>query len=285
MPKIKIFGDVLSRIRKERGFSGAHQFFHSVGGRKTLGLSFVSYWDIERGKKLPHSWRLKDIMAAMGVEPASEQGKELIRAFFTQLTGSDELLTLLTAAPTSRPDLPSRELAEAAASRTMAQLSVNLTLEQWRLCSVDFASYICQYYLANTSGWVTVKELAAAVRLGTGAVDKALKSLASGKLVEYSRGRARGLLSGKIIQPLPQTAAGAAIRAHLDKNWAGLLEGSRQVTRKRWTVRMTAANLAAYRQHLEKAVTLCELYADDSADRQGSAIYSVDAGISMILPR
>ncbi len=63
--KTKAFAAALVRIRKEAGFPTAHNFFSSSGGSKSLGLAFVSYWDIELGKKLPKGWRLKAITAAI----------------------------------------------------------------------------------------------------------------------------------------------------------------------------------------------------------------------------
>ncbi|MCX5792543.1 MAG: hypothetical protein NTY45_10100, partial [Elusimicrobia bacterium] len=115
MNNIKSFGRVLSRIRKERGYPTAHKFFKSVGGSKTLGFSFVSYWDLERNKKLPKSWRIKALLAALGIDQDSPLAKELILAYFRTLSGSDELARSLAAPAAVSADLPSRELAEAAA--------------------------------------------------------------------------------------------------------------------------------------------------------------------------
>ena len=84
MANAKTFGGVLSGIRKEQGYSSAHQFFKSVGGSKSLGCAFVSYWDLERGKKLPKSWRLKAIIAALGIEPHSPRARELAEAAATK---------------------------------------------------------------------------------------------------------------------------------------------------------------------------------------------------------
>jgi len=100
MDNAKTFGKVLARLRKEQGYSGAYQFFKSAGGSKNLGLAFVSYWEMERGKKLPKSWRLKAILSALGIELHSPKARELVRAYFIALSGSDELLQIL-AAPAS----------------------------------------------------------------------------------------------------------------------------------------------------------------------------------------
>ena len=116
MNNAKVFGNVLSRIRKEQGYSSAHQFFKSIGGSKTLGLSFMSYWDVERGKKLPKSWRLRALITALGIDLHSAMAKEVVKAYFRALSGSDELVRILVPPACAVPELPGRELIEAAMS-------------------------------------------------------------------------------------------------------------------------------------------------------------------------
>ena len=285
MNNSKVFGGVLSRIRKEQGFSTAHKFFKSIGGSKSLGLAFMSYWDMERGKKLPKSWRLKAIMAALGIAQYSPKARELVRAYFRALSGSEELIPFLLPPVSADPDLPSRELAEAATHKALAQLTVNLTVEQWKARTGDMVTHICQSYLVNTAGWVTVRELAEATKFKPEAVKKAFKALAAGGLVELSKDKARSLFTGKLIQLLPTTPATAAIRATIRNNWDTWLKESERVAMKRLTVRMTKANLDLYRQHLEKAVDLSGLYTNTEESRQDSAIYLVDASIFKVIPR
>ena len=285
MNNSKIFGSVLSRIRKEQGFSSAHQFFKSIGGSKSLGLAFMSYWDMERGKKLPKSWRLKAIMASLGIAQYTPKAEELVRAYFTALSGSDELIPFLLPPVSADPDLPSRELAEAATHKALEQLTVNLTVDQWKARTRDMVTHICQTFLVNTAGWVTVRELAQATKFKPEAVKKAFKTLAAGRLVELSGDKARSLFTGKLIKLLPATPATAAIRATIRNNWDAWLADSSRVAFKRLTVRMTKANLDLYRQHLEKAVDLSGLYTNSEDSRQDSAVYLVDASIFKIIPK
>ncbi len=281
----KAFGSVLSGIRKEQGFRSAHQFFKNIGGSKSLGLAYVSYWDMERGKKLPKSWRLKTIMAALGVAQYSPKAQELVQAYFRALSGSDELLQYLSAPAAAAPALPSRELAEAATHKMLSQLSVNLTLEQWKLCTRDMVTDICQTYLNETAGWVTVSELSKATKFKPKAITKALKALAAGGIVDLSGNKTRGKFVGKTIQLLPMTPATAGIRAALRNNCNAWLADSKLIALKRITVRMTKANLNIYRQHLENAVKLAAVYGGVNENRQDSAIYFIDARIYQFLPR
>ncbi len=285
MAKTKTFGSILTRLRRERGFSGAYKFYKSVGGSKGLGFSFVSYWDLERGKKLPKSWRLKAIMAAFGIEPGSAEERELVRAYFRELSGSEELLQCLSAPAPAVGDLPSRELAETATHRTLSQLSVALTPEQWKLRTRDMATNVCHNFLAETAGWVTVRELSEATGFKHEAVRKALKVLASGGLLDLSGEKARGRFTGKVIRLQPLTPETAPVRAALRKSWDELLAASKRVALKRTTIRMTKANLDLYCQYLGKAVNLAASYGNASENRQDSAIYCVDAGIFKLFPK
>ena len=285
MNNAKAFGTALCRARKDQGFSSAHQFFKSVGGSKSLGLSFMSYWDMERGKKLPKSWRLKAIMAALGIDPQSAGARELVKAYFRALSGSDELLQILAGTAAGGADLTSRELAEAATQQALVRRNINLTLEQWRLRARDTETTICQSFLVNTAGWVTVKETAAATGFKAEAVRKAFRALAAGGLIELSGEKARSPFSQNVIRPMPVTPATAAIQAATRAIWAGWLAGSKLVDSKRMTVRMTKASLDLYRQHMEKFVNLSCVYGSSEESRDDSAVYSVDASISQILPR
>ena len=285
MNNAKAFGSVLAKIRKDQGFPSAHQFFKGVGGSRSLGMAFMSYWDIERGKKLPKSWRLKAIMASLGVGLHSAEAQALVRAYFKALSGSDELLGVLSVPIASEADLPSRELAEAATQKALAQLGVNLTMDQWALRVRDMVTHVCQSYLANTAGWVTVKELAEATKFAPAAIKKALKALKDGGLADFSKDKARTLFEGKVIQLLPLTPATAPIRMALRKNWDGWLENSKRVASKRRTIRLNKENLGQYRQHLDNAINLAEIYANPSENRKESAIYLVDTSIFQVFPK
>ena len=282
----KAFSSVLSRIRKEQGFPSAHKFFKGVGGSKGLGIAFVSYWDMERGKKLPRNWRLKSIMAALGIELNSPKAQELIRAYFKALSGSDELVRALSAAaPAAAADLPSRELAEAAVQQAIAQRRVHLTTDQWRVCARDLETYICQYFLVNTAGRVTVRELSEATGFKPEVVRKTVKALAAAGLADFSGDTVQGLFAKKLVELLPATPATASIKAALRACAIKWHEGSKRVDGRRIIVRMSKANLAIYREHLVKAISLASIYSNSDEDIKDSAIYAMDAGIYQMLPK
>lgn len=285
MDNAKAFGNLLSGIRKEQGYPSAHQFFKSVGGGKTLGFSFMSYWDLERGKKLPKSWRVKTIISALGLEPHSPGAKELVRAYFRALAGSEELLEILFAPAGAGADLPSRELAEAATHQAIARRNVNFTIAQWKLRARNQVTTICQNFMSNTAGWVTVRELSDATKFKVKDIRQALKALAGGGLLELSGDKARSPFSDKVIKSMPITPETAPIRAAQFEHWKKWLAEAKHVDVKTMTVRMTKANLDLYRQHLGKAVDLSIVYGDSEVNRQESAVYLIRADIFRAFPK
>ncbi len=287
MNNAKAFGAVLAGIRKEQGFPSAHQFFKSIGGSKSLGLAFVSYWDIERGKKLPRSWRLKAILSALGIVQQSPKAKELVRAYFRALSGSDELVQILAAPAAAGAHLPVTELGEVATQKALEQMRVNLTLEQWKLCSRDHTTCICQYFLFNTAGWVPMRELSAATGFRPEAVRKAVKALAAGGLVKISGDRVQCPFAEKLVAVLPTTPATAGIRSALSAHLEKWLKSCRRIDGdgKRITVRMSKANMDGYLQYLQKAVNLAGIYDNSAEDRRDSAVYIIDSSVVRIFPR
>lgn len=280
MTKTKEFGAVLARIRRERGFPSAHKFFKGAGGSKGLGLSFVSYWDIERGKKLPKSWRLKDIISSLGLNLRSPQAAELVRAYFMALAGSEELLNVI-APPAARAD---GDPARTAARRAASHLSVQLTPEQWKARTRDALTNLCASCILETEGWLTVRELAAGAGVPATAVRKSLRILAESGLIELSGDEARGKHAGKFVQLPPMNPATAPIRAALRGNWDAWLTKSKRSSFKRYVVRLSDDDLLEYRPRLDEAVGLAAIYGNPAADRSSSALYLVEGSIFRVFP-
>lgn len=281
----KSFGRILSRIRKERGYPSAHKFFKSVGGSKTLGFSFVSYWDIERNKKLPKSWRIKTLLSALGIDQNSPIARELVLAYFRTLSGSDELTQMLAVPANASADLPGLGLAEAAAHQADARCAINLTLQQWEPLARDMVTDITNDVLVDTAGWVTVREMVAATGFKPEAVKKAFKALASAELADLAGDKARSNLSGKVVNAPPQIPETIKLKLALREHMKTWLAGAEIVDRKSMSLRMTKTALDKYRQHLKTAVNLANVYGDPEADRRESDIYSINTRIYRVTPR
>lgn len=282
MKKAKNFGRELAAVRKERGYPSAFKFFKAAGGSKGLGLAFVSYWDIERGKKLPKSWRLRSIIAALGLGGGDPRARALVRAYFTELAGSGDLVDMLAAPPTPAP---SAGLAEEAATRIMDRARRHYTLEQWAAIASGQTSYLCNFYLKNTPGPVPLAELAAALRRTPAEVKKSLKILADAKVIKLNGDSAENPLARVFVEAPPDTPASAAIKARMRGHLAGWLKTLERSDVRRMTIRMPRAAMEAYKPHLKKAVDLCMFAGEDDPGAEGSAVYLVDAGVYELFPK
>ena len=63
------FSSYLARLRKEAGFNTAHEFYAKNDGRKVLKISYVNYWQIEKGDHLPRPQALEKIVACLRLPP------------------------------------------------------------------------------------------------------------------------------------------------------------------------------------------------------------------------
>ena len=143
----------------------------------------------------------------------------------------------------------------------------------------DMATHICQIFLTNTGGWVTVKELQEATGFKPEALRKALKALASGGLAKFSGDKAQSPFVDKVIKGMPKTPEMLPIKDAMRERWDAWLADSKIVGGKTLTLRMTKPNLELYLQHLEKAVDLACVYEDPGADKKESEIYFIRANV------
>ncbi|OGR73397.1 MAG: hypothetical protein A2089_07370 [Elusimicrobia bacterium GWD2_63_28] len=281
MTNTKIFAAALSRIRKDRGFPSAYKFFKAVGGSKALGMAFVSYWDIERGKKLPKSRRLNDIIEALGLKLSSSEGKALVKAYFTELSGSEELVRVIT-----EPEAgPAGDTGQLAAQQALAQLAVTLTLEQARVMVRDKVTCFCFNGISETEGGLTPGELSDGFGFKPAEVRKALKALADCGLVEASGEKVRSRNAGRIVQLMPMTPETKPLRMALRGYYNEFVAQGRSLAGRRCMVRMNKAALEQYTDHLRKAVELAEAYGNPRETAENSEVYFIEGRVFHFFPK
>ena len=88
-----------------------------------------------------------------------------------------------------------------------------------------------------------------------------------------------------MVDPPPKIPETIKIKTALREQMRIWKEGAEIVDRKSMSLRMTKASLDVYRRHLEKAVNLASVYGDSEADRQESAIYSINTLIYRFFPK
>ncbi len=244
-------------------------------------MAFVSYWDIERGKKLPKTHRLENIIGALGLNLYSPEGKELIRAYFLALSGSEELLQVI-----STPEKDSQmDLSEIAAQKLMSRLSINLNMEQLKIIVQNKVNCFCNIILSETNAWLTVKELSKGLGFNAKEIKKSLKALAGCKLAEISGDKARGAYVGKIITMMPISPVTLPLRKALRTYYNAFLAQKKPLMGRRCFVRMSQSAMKSYSNHLRKVIDLGEVYGNSNESKENSAIYFIDARLVELFPK
>jgi len=275
------FGAALARIREEQGFTSAHAFYRSREGRRNLGLSFANYLNIEKGRSLPQSRRVRPILAALGLSESSPQARELANAYLVSLLGSDDLLVM---AGGGRSAAPGRSLAEEAAHQAISQRAVQLSIDQWNVMAQSRAAYDCHIFLVNTPGWVALEELRKVTGLAAPALKKTLAALASAGLVEVSGPRVRSPLARKALKSPGPLAAVATLQAALYNHRKAWTEDhAKLVHLSHLTVRLPKANVDRYAHQLAEAVQLSAVYGDVERTAD-TAVYLVEGRIYSVFP-
>lgn len=273
------FGNTLSRIRHELGFPTAHAFYRHVRGRRTLGLAYVNYLRLEKGRNLPRPDRLRRILAALNLDRGSGPAQELVKAYLASLLGSEDLLEFVTTGGAAADPLEWRP-AEDAARLAEARRVVRLTVDQYRLLTERPDCWRCHILLSNTAGWLEVADVARQVGLEVKATAAAVKRLADAGLLESSRGRARSPFSRKILAipaalPLEERRRGVALR----DSW--LTRNEEPVRISALALRMTRAQYDRYQRHLLDIIRLAGIYGD-SMKTEDSDVYLVEGRVYRI---
>lgn len=272
MDRVLPFSETLVKARRGQGFSNAHSFFLSRGGRRALGLSYPNYLALEKGRSLPKGPRLAAILKALDAPPSVR--RELVRAYVAELLGTDALLRDL-----EEPSRPSDEppTSDEAARQALRQRAAQLGLEQWRVLAADPAAYLCHVYLVNTPGWNSHAEIARAAGIEPAKARAVLKALDKARIVELSGDRARSPFAYKFLQALPLLPTTAHLKAPILKAREGFA-AARSAKRHNVTTRMTAANLDRYFARLHETVNLAGIYGD-AEKSSDSDVYFVDARV------
>lgn len=274
------FGAALARAREDQGFETAYAFYRAVSGRRSLGLAFANYHNIETGKSLPQPSRVPRLLTALGLAARSPRAAALARAYLVSLLGSEELLEHLSPTPTAA-DLPSHKLAEEAAHQALSQRTVRLGLDAYQLLARDADAYACHIVLVNTPGWQEKRDLAEIAGVPATRLARPLAALARAGFVELSGGRARSRLAGKYVPGPPPVPVSAAIVAALARHRKAWVKKGRTVRHSYLTVRMAQPQLERYAQHLADAVKLSAVYGDVKREAD-TAVYLVESRLVRI---
>lgn len=278
MNAARSFGETLVSLRSSQGFPTAYSFYKSREGRRTLGLTFRSYLNLEQGKTLPKAAALLSILSALGLGDHSPEARGLVEAYFTGL-GLSRLAQFLRA-PDAPPDPTGLEyVARQELERRRAQLS----LEQWRVRAGNFDAHACHLYLVNTPGGASLNALARRAGLTPAQAERAVRKLAGAGLATLSRGHARSTLEGTALLELPTMPSTAGMIASLRRHRERLISNARPMKTTTIVARLSAANVARVKAHLDRMrdfVALCEARETEA----GSTVCEVQGKILDLFP-
>lgn len=278
----KTFARALSKLRRGQGFSSAYSFYKARGGARVFGLSYANYLNLEQGKSLPQGKRLRKILEGLGLSAESPEGRDLVRSYFRDVLGGDELIKSWSAPLAPDPVPASWQVAENAVRQALHQRSIQLTLEQYTVLAGDKTAYACHVILANTRAWVEKKKLAAMTKHTVSQLSRSLSRLKGVSLAEESGARVRSPLAGKYIVPPKVTPATAGIYARLQSFRNEWINKHGRLHHERYLIlRATRGKFAGYMPHLSDVVGMSALYGDvePSAD---SSMYIVEAKVSRL---
>lgn len=278
MKKAHPFGAALAETRRALGFRSPHAFYKARGGKRLLGLAFVNYLRLERGRSLPKGWRLERLLSALGLEPGSPEWRALVKSYLSSMVSPGVAEQIFGADDAGRaPD--DAGLARDAARQAIGQRTTQLTLGQYRALAASPLAYACHVVLANTADWVESARLASTLKAAPTDVKREIKTLAAAGMAKVSGSRVRSPLAGKFVTPPAATPALASVYAALQKTRTGWVERGGRVLHSPYLIlRVPRRKLGQYLPHLSDAVKISAVYGD-VAPGEDSEIYLVEGRV------
>jgi len=184
-----VFSETLCRIRKAEGFLTAYRFFHDNGGTQAMGFTYRQYLRMEQGKNLPECQKLCKLVLALRLVPKSAAANSLSIAWLQTLTGEAawQCLFPFIAAASSENDLPPMHNAVKSALSGEKHF---ITPSQFNSILTDKETYLCFLAISSDTGTWSVEQIAEAMRLTPAAAEKALKTLATSRLIKKVKEKA-----------------------------------------------------------------------------------------------
>lgn len=282
---MRLFGEALSRTRKEQGFSSAYAFYHGVGGRSRIGVTFPNYARAERGASLPKGPVFRNILLALQLPENSPELRGLLLAYIACLLDTDAFGTSLTASADAEQSPGSWLLAEALARQSVEERKVQPTMAQYRLLARSPDAYAVHVMLYNTTGGLRRSFLARRTGLSSAKLAGVLSSLRRAGLVRLAGAKARSVWEGRFVTP-PEPVGEmkevfAALSAHRTR-W--MAEGkARLVDAPYLNLRAPWARLHRFRRHLGDSVRMAALFGKN-ADTPDSAFFLVEGRVFELFP-
>lgn len=276
------FSTALVRLRRQAGFKTPYAFYTRAGGRKVLDLSYVSYWNIEKGRLLPKPERLPLLVSCLRLESPGRDERELAAAYLKVLLGSESTHAWIMRALGSGSAQEAASFTEQAARRAVGADQAHLTIKQARALAADYAGYWGWTFLINSHSSWPVKAMAEKIGVEPRRLQASLKRLASHKLVKLAPdGRASAPLAGKHVSWPPKRAMGESLYGKMEDHDRRMAQAKGvRVYATSSLPRAQEPGFESYFTQLRRAVSDVHVYSH-AADEPGrrSALYLVEGSV------
>lgn len=282
MSRGKEFSKALVEARKAHGFPSAYAFYRARAGNRTLGMTFGKYLGLEKGRSLPKPFRLERLLSALGLLPSSRDARALVRAYLTDLMGSEVLLKpLLEAGPAGAAISDTRSFEERAAKQALDQRRVELTMDQLKLLASSLSVHVCQALIKTSAEGYTIAGLARAAAVPVKEAKRAVAALERAKLAKLEKGKVFSpYVWNQLGRPKP-TAALAGVFGAYQKYRAVWQKRGSVVHASNLIIRTPRRSIERYFEHMDVALEQAGIYADNSK-REGSGLYLIEGRVTRL---
>ena len=282
MARPREFAKALVESRKTQGFPSAYAFYRARNGNKTLGMTFGKYLGLEKGRSLPKPFRLERLLSALGLLPSSRDARVLVRAYLSDLMGSELLLKpLFDSGPTGTAIADTRSFEERAAKQALEHRRVELTMDQLKLLASSLSVHVVQALIKTWAEGYTMAELARAAGVPVSEAKKAVSALEKAKLAKVEKGKVFSpYVHNQLGRPKP-TAALAGVFGAYQKYRAAWQERGSVVHASNLIIRTPRRNIERYFEHLDVALEHAGIYADNYK-REGSGLYLIEGRVTKL---
>ncbi|PCI36721.1 MAG: hypothetical protein COB53_08630 [Elusimicrobia bacterium] len=279
------FGDALSGVREESGFSSSRSFFNKNGGAGFFDCTYRHYLNIEGGRALPNVALTRRIAAALGLISDRARAKRFVKGYLQSLFRDEDMLHLVAfGLGDAQEDIEkSKSPLIEAMSRVNQERTFDLSKEQstWILKSAE--NYWTWTILAHDKGSWNADRIVEATGFDAKTVAKSLRKLVKLELAEKEgKSEFRCQLAGRVFQH-PNTKVYTTGLQSLRSYRDGMASSKgKTLMRYGFFSRGSERELRNYFDYLIKSVQGCEVVSKQSSE-DDSIFFEVETVVKRIL--
>ncbi|MDD5301770.1 MAG: hypothetical protein PHS14_01570 [Elusimicrobia bacterium] len=279
------FSEALLALRREGGYPSAYRFYHSNGGRRHFGFTYVHYLRLEKGAKAPRAEAFGAILKALRLAPAADGARRMFRAYLLDVLGSPEAYELIVGSVSKSVPSVSPTLAEGGFDRLKRERLIHMGIEQFTAISRDETTYWTSELLLNDDGSWSPKDVADRLECSPKAAAEALGHLTKAKLLRAtSPGRWKTRHPGKFWTFPGRSKGMEPLLDRVRVYWDAMVERRGGPFGERLElVRASSSVMRQYMNALHRAVDEANLAATH-AKGEDTALFLIEGRVRRLLP-